>query len=110
MTLNEAIEHCEDEVKKECAMGNHACANEHMQLRDWLKDYRRLLDVKTRCRNCVYNVFDYQKSSKILDNGGVAILNTGKLEHLCSWLSQPIDTITKCPLISPQSCLTKFTE
>ena len=83
MTLDEAIEHYDDE-----------------QLRYWLKDYKRLLDIKTRCRNCVYNVFDYQKTGKMLDNGGLAVLNTGELKHLCSWLSQPIDTVTECPLIS----------
>ena len=78
MTLDEAIEHYDDE-----------------QLRYWLKDYKRLLDIKMRCRNCVYNVFDYQKTGKMLDNGGLAIL-----KHLCSWLSQPIDTVTEGPLIT----------
>ena len=37
MTLDEAIEHCRE--KENCSM----CGQEHKQLREWLEDYRRLL-------------------------------------------------------------------
>lgn len=47
MTLDEAIKHCEDKViemnkaKDVCI----ACAQDHMQLAEWLKDYKRLLSL-----------------------------------------------------------------
>ena len=45
MTLDEAIIHCE-EVADRCDVtdGNIKCANEHRQLAEWLKDYKRLIE------------------------------------------------------------------
>lgn len=45
MTLDEAILHAE-EVADRCAVtdGNIQCENEHRQLAEWLKDYKRLLN------------------------------------------------------------------
>ena len=59
MTLDEAIKHCEekakelrkqyelydhwDEEEEERANGCLACAEEHEQLAEWLRDYKRLL-------------------------------------------------------------------
>lgn len=36
MTLDEAIQHCKDNSKKECKLGNNDCAEEHDQLASWL--------------------------------------------------------------------------
>jgi hypothetical protein len=62
MTLDEAIKHCEEKVeenKKRASWfwgkeGNPnyencvACAQEHEQLAEWLKDYKKLLEGKNR--------------------------------------------------------------
>lgn len=54
MTLDEAIKHAEEVVEKNerlCkAMPEHSanafhCAEEHRQLAEWLKDYKRLLNI-----------------------------------------------------------------
>lgn len=65
MTLDEAIKHAEEvaeeksnlakrirnNMKSEIALSNadecESCAEEHKQLAEWLKDYKRLLDQKT---------------------------------------------------------------
>ena len=39
MTLDEAIEHCKDVAEHEECL---ECANEHLQLMEWLIDYKRL--------------------------------------------------------------------
>lgn len=56
MTLESAIKHCEevaDEKEKEgkllcqsesASVGCLTCAEEHMQLAEWLRDYKRLLE------------------------------------------------------------------
>lgn len=41
MTLDEAIEHCRE--KEDCSL----CGQEHKQLREWLEDYKRLLQEKS---------------------------------------------------------------
>ena len=43
MTLDEAIEHAE-EIGNTCS----GCAEEHKQLTEWLKDYKRLLEGEPR--------------------------------------------------------------
>lgn len=44
MTLDEAIIHCEEAADRcDVTDGNIKCANEHRQLAEWLKDYKRLL-------------------------------------------------------------------
>lgn len=42
MTIDEAIEHCEYNAKKEMYCGNSACSEEHLQLRDWLIELKQL--------------------------------------------------------------------
>ena len=39
MTLEEAIEHCKEEARKECQIGNNGCAEEHLQLSDWPENW-----------------------------------------------------------------------
>lgn len=49
MTLDEAIEHCREEAEKECTLGNNGCAEEHIQLHDWLielRDYKQNGNIK----------------------------------------------------------------
>lgn len=42
MTLDEAIEHCR--VKEDCSL----CGQEHKQLREWLEDYKRMLQERSQ--------------------------------------------------------------
>ena len=54
MTLEQAIRHCLN-VAETCTV--KACAEDHRQLADWLRDYKRLLakeSGKLRCRTCVF--------------------------------------------------------
>lgn len=44
MTLDDAIEHCNDRIEDEKRRGNCLCAKEHEQLRDWLKKLRDLME------------------------------------------------------------------
>ena len=78
MTLEEAIKHCLEVAEKAEVDANYInlfgekpdelgrtlkscirCANEHRQLAEWLKDYKRLLakesGVDIRCGNCKYD-------------------------------------------------------
>jgi len=46
MTLDEAIQHCYEDVKKEKACGNKdTCADEHLQLAQWLEELKRLKGI-----------------------------------------------------------------
>ena len=57
INLQEAIKHCLDvaDDKSKC----DKCREEHRQLAEWLKDYKRLLakesGVDIRCGNCKYD-------------------------------------------------------
>lgn len=45
MTLDEAIKHCEEVADGMTEQGKCTeCANEHKQLAEWLRDYKRLLE------------------------------------------------------------------
>lgn len=44
MTLDEAIQHCEENIQKEKERCNFACADEHVQLRNWLLQLRDLME------------------------------------------------------------------
>lgn len=46
MNLNEAIEHCWENAKKEECNGNGGCASEHEQLARWLETLRDLMAGK----------------------------------------------------------------
>ena len=55
MTLDEAIKHCEDVADYDCFTDDQRkCSEEHRQLADWLRDYKRLLEESEiiRCKNC----------------------------------------------------------
>lgn len=56
MTLDEAIIHCE-EIADRCDVtdGNVKCANEHRQLAEWLKDYKRLLKESEKVKKININ-------------------------------------------------------
>lgn len=41
MTLDEAIKHCEEKEKEQALNGCFACAEEHKQLAEWLKELKR---------------------------------------------------------------------
>lgn len=41
MTLDEAIKHCEEKEKEQALNGRFACAEEHKQLAEWLKELKR---------------------------------------------------------------------
>lgn len=50
ITLDEAIEHAEKMAKIHCVLKNkynQKCAEEHRQLAEWLKDYKRLLAIES---------------------------------------------------------------
>lgn len=52
MTIEDAIRHC-IEVAEGCTV--RECAEDHRQLADWLKDYKRLKTIelgKARCTTC----------------------------------------------------------
>lgn len=54
MTIENAIRHC-IEVAEGCTV--RECAEDHRQLADWLRDYKRLLAKESgnlRCRTCVH--------------------------------------------------------
>lgn len=47
MTLDEAIKHCEEKEKEQALNGCFACAEEHRQLAEWLKElteYQKLFE------------------------------------------------------------------
>jgi hypothetical protein len=46
MTIDEAIEHCLDNVEKERKNCNNDCAKEHEQLAEWLKELKCLKEQK----------------------------------------------------------------
>lgn len=48
MTLDEAIKHCEEKEQEQALNGCFACAEEHKQLAEWLKELRKL----KKCREC----------------------------------------------------------
>lgn len=48
MTLDEAIIHAEETEREQALKGCFKCAEEHKQLKEWLKELRKL----KRCREC----------------------------------------------------------
>lgn len=44
MTLDEAIRHCKENIKKEERNCNHLCATEHRQLMEWLQKLKNLTE------------------------------------------------------------------
>lgn len=77
MTLEEAISHAEEVAntnERLCETVHPAmqlsdygkCAEEHRQLAEWLKDYKRLLEQESKtghCKDCKY--FEYDRVTKV---------------------------------------------
>lgn len=68
MTLQEAIQHCREQVQEQAKKGCYSCAEEHQQLAKWLKelkDYRETWDeIKKQIKeesNFAYADFDKYK-------------------------------------------------
>ena len=74
MTLSEAIQHCEeqaelledsargcdmtDKVEREIACKSGKCAEEHRQLAEWLKDYKRMRENWTQLKETITDIKD----------------------------------------------------
>ena len=52
MTLEEAIKHCEEKEKEQALNGCFACAEEHKQLAEWLKELKDYREGSRTCENC----------------------------------------------------------
>ena len=52
MTLEEAIKHCEEKEKEQALNGCFACAEEHKQLAEWLKELKDYREGTRTCENC----------------------------------------------------------
>ena len=53
MTLNEAIEHCEEVANEMTSQGEcEECAKDHRQLAEWLKELKKLREQQT-CEDCI---------------------------------------------------------
>lgn len=48
MTIDEAIQHCEENSVKERNNGNEACSMEHMQLRNWLSELKHIKESQSK--------------------------------------------------------------
>ena len=46
LTLDEAIKHCEEKEKEQALNGCFACAEEHKQLAEWLKELKAYKDAE----------------------------------------------------------------
>lgn len=40
MTIDEAIQHCKEQVQEQAKRGCYSCAEEHQQLAEWLKELK----------------------------------------------------------------------
>jgi hypothetical protein len=83
MTLDEAIKHCEEVAEKQEKIAIYTpfemlnsdvdiekcqeCANEHRQLAEWLKDYKRLLEEDVISRKKVIDTIYRECSGENLD-------------------------------------------
>lgn len=68
MTIDEAIQHCQEKVQEQAKKGCYRCAEEHHQLAEWLKElkaYRETWDeIKKQIKeesNFAYADFDEYK-------------------------------------------------
>lgn len=53
MTIDEAIKHCEEVANGMTTQGDcKECAEDHRQLAEWLRDYKRLLE-REPCEDCI---------------------------------------------------------
>lgn len=87
MTLDEAIKHCEEKTKElRKQIDTHIvidaeeigdcieCANEHEQLAEWLRDYKRLLEERPQGE---------WEESHIFSCGNILRMGINVIEHKC---------------------------
>ena len=87
MTLEEAIKHAEEVAEEHTKYNRYGgfescdeCAEEHRQLAEWLKDYKRLLEQQP-CGDAIsrqayierYRKWSYSEYGRKIDNGALAI-------------------------------------
>lgn len=56
MTIDEAIQHCKEQVQEQAKKGCYRCAEEHQQLAEWLKElkaYRNKSEIPTSCGDAI---------------------------------------------------------
>ena len=46
MTIDEAIQHCREQVQEQAKKGCYSCAEEHQQLAEWLKELKAYRDAR----------------------------------------------------------------
>ena len=56
MTLDEAIKHCEEKEQEQALNGCFACAEEHKQLAEWLKELKDYREGLRTCENCKHEL------------------------------------------------------
>jgi hypothetical protein len=45
MTIDEAIQHCKEQVQEQAKKGCYSCAEEHQQLAEWLKELKAYKEI-----------------------------------------------------------------
>jgi hypothetical protein len=50
MTLDEAIQHCKEQVQEQAKKGCYSCAEEHQQLAEWLKELKAYKETWNKLR------------------------------------------------------------
>lgn len=65
MTLDEAIKHCKEKEKEQALNGCFACAEEHKQLAEWLKELKEWRKLKAVCAFDGYVV--YKERTEVSD-------------------------------------------
>jgi hypothetical protein len=56
MTIDEAIQHCKEQVQEQAKRGCYSCAEEHQQLAEWLKElkaYRSSSEIPNTCGDAI---------------------------------------------------------
>jgi hypothetical protein len=56
MTIDEAIQHCKEQVQEQAKKGCYSCAEEHQQLAEWLKElkaYRSSSEIPNTCGDAI---------------------------------------------------------
>jgi hypothetical protein len=56
MTIDEAIQHCKEQVQEQAKKGCLSCAEEHQQLAEWLKElkaYRSRSEIPNTCGDAI---------------------------------------------------------
>ena len=85
MTIEEAIQHCEENSVKEKNNGNEACSIEYMQLRNWLYELKHIKESQSRevykntfieLKDDSGSIYVRQEDNKIFtENSGLVLLH-----------------------------------